>query len=194
MVEGHTNAVLSVSFSPDGTKLASASEDYTVRLCDVSTGQAIGVPFQGHTNWVTSVSFSPDGTKLASASYDNTVRLWDVSTGQAVGEPFQGHTNWVTSVSFSPDGTKLASGTDDLRWIPTSSLFSTRISGHYGDHVDNFSCLRVGQCAVLAQLSPLSSVSINGASHVFGVNLPLQARMIDGEFETVGDWLGMDRR
>jgi WD40 repeat protein len=77
-LEGHTNYVLSVGFSPDGKTLASASKDYSVRLWDVATRQPLGKPLEGHTSYVWSVAFSPDGKTLASASEDKTVRLWDV--------------------------------------------------------------------------------------------------------------------
>src|ERR1700685_1003341 len=73
--EGHKSGVSSVVFSPDGSKLASASDDHTVRLWDVETGTAIGSALEGHSSSVYLVVFSPDVSKLASASSDNTVRL-----------------------------------------------------------------------------------------------------------------------
>ena len=84
-LEGHTSGVNSVVFSPDGSKLASASGDQTVRLWGVETGTTSLRTLEGHTLEVISVVFSPDGTKLASASHDNTVHLWDAETGNLIG-------------------------------------------------------------------------------------------------------------
>ncbi|MBC1242254.1 WD40 repeat domain-containing protein, partial [Nostoc sp. 2RC] len=74
-LEGHSSRVNSVVFSPDGKTLASASNDNTIKLWDVSTSKAIKT-LTGHSSWVNSVVFSPDGKTLASASDDNTIKLW----------------------------------------------------------------------------------------------------------------------
>jgi WD40 repeat protein len=72
-----------VAFSPDGRRLASASEDKTVRVWDAATGQQV-LALRGHTGAVSCVAFSPDGRRLASASEDKTVRVWDAASGQEV--------------------------------------------------------------------------------------------------------------
>jgi WD40 repeat protein len=82
-LQGHTLAVLSVAFSPNGTRIATSSEDWTVKVWDAQTGQEL-TALQGHTNWVKSVAFSPDGRTLASGSHDQTVRLWDADSGQSL--------------------------------------------------------------------------------------------------------------
>ena len=108
---GHTDVVWSVSFSPDGSTLASGSADRTIRLWDANTGEHLHT-LTRHTGFVRNVSFSPDGSKLASASEDRTVGLWDANTGEHL-HTLTGHTEYVFSVSFSPDSSTLASGSRD---------------------------------------------------------------------------------
>jgi WD40 repeat protein len=134
---GHNDRVTGVAFSPNGTRLASASGDGTVRLWDPATGQQVGEPLTGHAGEVTSVVFSPNGARLASASGDGTVRLWDPATGQQVGEPLTGHAGEVTSVVFSPNGTRLASAGRDgtvRLWDPaTGQQVGEPMTDHTGE-------------------------------------------------------------
>ena len=68
----------SVAFSPNGERLASGSEDKTVRIWDAATGK-LQRELKGHSHFVTSVSFSRDGSRVASGSWDKTVRIWDAA-------------------------------------------------------------------------------------------------------------------
>jgi hypothetical protein len=78
-LRGQTSIVSAVSYSPDGTRLASASYDGTVKVWDARSGTEL-LTLRGHTAPVTAVSYSPDGTRLASASADTTVKVWDART------------------------------------------------------------------------------------------------------------------
>ncbi len=111
LLTGHTSGARSVSFSPNGKTLASASWDQSICLWDAQTGTHLRTMTK-HTRGVESVTFSPDGKMLASASYDKTVCLWDVRTGTHI-RTLEEHTEIVYSVSFSPDGKTLASGSED---------------------------------------------------------------------------------
>ena len=110
-LQGHTDRVFSVAFSPDRATLASGGWDNTVKLWDINTRQEIAT-LPGHTSGVFTVAFSPDGATLASGSADDTVKLWDVNARQEIAT-LQGHSSWVYSVAFSPDGATLASGSLD---------------------------------------------------------------------------------
>jgi WD40 repeat protein len=78
-LEGHHSEIISVDYSPDGTRLVSGSNDTTIRLWETATGEYMGM-LKGHGGWVNAVVFNSDGTQVASASGDTTVRLWDFNS------------------------------------------------------------------------------------------------------------------
>ncbi len=109
VLRGHNGPVLAVSYSPDGSRLASASDDNTIILWDAASLDRVGLPFYGHSAGVTSLAFSPDGRLLASASRDSSIILWDVVSGEIVRRFIDGDTAGILSVAFSADGTRLYS-------------------------------------------------------------------------------------
>src|SRR5882757_6181065 len=61
---GHTGPVYCISYSPDGSHIATGSGDETIRIWDAETGAAVGNPLEGHTGIVSSVAYSPDGQHI----------------------------------------------------------------------------------------------------------------------------------
>ncbi len=130
-LRGHTGPVISVTWSPDGKTLASASGDNTIRLWDPASGKTLRTLI-GHTGPIWSVTWSPDGKMLASAGEDKTIRLWDPASGSAL-RSIAGHTDFVYSVAWSPGGKLLASGSKDKTvrlWDPASGRILYKLTGH----------------------------------------------------------------
>ena len=109
----HTGTVNSVTVLPDSTAFVSGSDDRSVRIWDVGTGDEKLPPLLGHEGSVCSVAIAPDGSMIASASEDSTVRLWDPTTGFQAGDSLRGHERGVTSVKFSTDSRWVISGSKD---------------------------------------------------------------------------------
>ena len=107
--QGHSNTLTSVSNSPDGKTIASASHDKTIKLWNLD-GRELRT-FRGHSSSVKSISFSPDGKTIASASDDKTIKLWNLDGREL--RTIRGHSFSVNSVSFSPDGKTIASASVD---------------------------------------------------------------------------------
>jgi WD40 repeat protein/tetratricopeptide (TPR) repeat protein len=141
-LERHKDKVYSVSFSPDGQFIASASADKTVKLW--RTDGTLLKPLMEHNDEVWSVSFSPDGQFIASASADKTVKLWRID-GTLL-KTLTGHKDKVYGVSFSPDGQLIASASADKTiklWRADGILLHT-FTGHR-DEVDSVSFSPDGQ-------------------------------------------------
>ncbi|MEH2048127.1 nSTAND1 domain-containing NTPase, partial [Nostoc sp.] len=130
-LEGHSSAVRSVAYSPNGHQLASASDDNTIKIWDVSSGKLLK-SLTGHSKEVNSVAYSPNGQQLASASRDNTIKIWDVSS-QKIIKTLTGHSNEVKSVAYSPNGHQLASSSRDNTikiWDVSSGKLLKSLTGH----------------------------------------------------------------
>jgi cytochrome c len=108
VLEGHTAPIAALAASPDGTTLASASWDQTVRLWPLAGGAARVL--EGHTQNVNGVAFAPDGRTLVSVSYDQSVRIWPLSGASAptvVAMPSP-----LNAVAVGADGEIVAGGAD----------------------------------------------------------------------------------
>ncbi|KAI8058104.1 notchless protein-like protein 1-like protein [Syncephalis plumigaleata] len=146
-LSGHTEAVLNVSFSPDGRQLASGSGDTTVRFWDLNTETP---HFTGteHKNWVLYTAWSPDARWLASGSMDKTIRIWDPTTGKAVGAPLRGHTKWITCLAWEPfhrntKCNRLASASKD-KTVRVWDVINKRTLFTLSSHTAAVTCVRWG--------------------------------------------------
>ncbi|KAH8822173.1 WD40-repeat-containing domain protein [Flagelloscypha sp. PMI_526] len=130
-LDGHSNCVTSTAFSLNGEYIVSSSDDQTVCIWDVESGQKLR-QLQGHTNPVSSAAFSPDSTRIVSGSRDNSVRIWDAESGEMLHQ-LDGHTGCVHSVAFSPNGVSVISGSEDQTvciWDAESGMQLRRLNGH----------------------------------------------------------------
>ncbi|KAL6400991.1 hypothetical protein AUP68_16711 [Ilyonectria robusta] len=134
ILEGHTDVVTSVAFSPDSALVASASRDGSIRLWSIDGGECIQ-EIHGYGLWLTSVVFSPDSTLIASASgVHSNMSIWRVSTGDRI-QHLDGHSGSVTSVAFSPDSTLVVLASYDFAvrlWRVGSDECVRELKGHFG--------------------------------------------------------------
>ncbi|MGE3288388.1 MAG: serine/threonine-protein kinase [Pseudonocardia sp.] len=111
---GHTRGVAAVTTAVLGGRpvVVSGSDDATVRVWDLVTGEPVGRPLTGHTDGVLAVAATElDGRAVvASGSSDRTVRLWDLASGGPLGEPLTGHTHYVSALAAVPGAGLVVSG------------------------------------------------------------------------------------
>ena len=124
-LKGHTDFVFLAVFSPDGTRIVTASHDRmmkvrdhktTVKVWDAKTGAEVFTIDTGTIYRTLEPVFSPDGTRIVTAS-DHTAKVWDAKTGAKV-HTLRGHTDFVSMAMFSPDGSRIVTGCDN--WVKGS--------------------------------------------------------------------------
>jgi len=138
-LEGHKSRVTSLSWSPDGDMLASASADNCVKIWDTNTNRELRT-LEGHTSKIScvAVSLKPLGAGgsllVASGSFDNTLRVWEMSTGACI-RLLVGHMWAISCVAFSPCDPIVASGSWDKSiriWNVSSGECLHVLEGHAG--------------------------------------------------------------
>ena len=150
VLQGHSAAVRSAAFSPDGRRIVTASDDRTARVWDVQTGEEIAA-LREHTAPVRSAVFSPDGLRVVSTqmaqrsgdvtsdnntvtSNDSIALLWDALSGRVI-RRFEGHGAQVYDATFSPDGKRIVTASADNTariWDAATGATIAVLNGHSG--------------------------------------------------------------
>ena len=128
---GHSDDILALAFSPDGTMLASSSQDGTIKIWSVATGTEL-LSFFGHNDAVNDVVFSTDNTKILTCSDDETAKVWDVQTSELI-LTYTGHRSAVNTIDASPDGLSVLTGSKDNSaklWNLSTGETQRTFSGH----------------------------------------------------------------
>lgn len=202
----HREPIVRMAVSRDGTLLATAAEDLTIKIWRLKDRKLLW-SFRGHTDTILDLTFSPDGERLVSGSVDMTVRIWSVADGKEVhrlDSRIPGwHTGWVQTVAVSGDGKWLATGSRDTTvkvWTFPDAELKRTLWGHEDTVTD----------LVFSPTDPklLASGSTDGTVRVWDV---VEGKMVrffpplgfnpqsltfspDGEYIAVGAYAGMGVR
>ncbi len=125
---GHTDVVYGVRFSPDGTKLASASADKLVRTFALPEGQLLKT-FEGHTGQVLDVAWKADGKVIVSVGADNVVKVWSFESGDQI-RTIGGHSRQITRLQVIGAKPEIATACGDA-WVRFWNMDN-------GGHIRNF--------------------------------------------------------
>ncbi len=195
VLSGHGDYVNSAAYSPDGTRIVTASNDKTARIWDARTGAQLAV-LTGHDDRVYSAAYSPDGTRIVTASIDRTARIWDARTGAQLAV-LSGHGDRVYSAAYSPDGTRIVTASMDKTarvWDAHTGAQLAVLSGH-GARVNSARYSPDGTRIVTASEdktariwdahtnAPLNVLSGHGANVYFAAYSPDGTRIVTASFD-----------
>jgi TPR repeat protein len=121
VLSGHAGIVYVAAYSPDGTRIVTASDDKTARIWDARTGAQLAV-LSGHDR-INFAAYSPDGSRIVTASDDTTARIWDARTGAELAV-LSGHSDHADFAAYSPDGSRIVTASGDK----TARIWDARIS------------------------------------------------------------------
>jgi WD40 repeat protein/serine/threonine protein kinase len=134
-LQGNTDAVRAVAYSPDGKRIATGGRDNTIRIWDAETAQPTGA-VMNHPDDVNTIAFSPDGLYIASGCVDGQVRIWESATGEMISEIPLIEDVVVWSIAYSPDGKTIAAAEDDgtiqLVDVAAARQHDSPLVGHEG--------------------------------------------------------------
>ncbi|KAG2357625.1 WD40-repeat-containing domain protein [Suillus spraguei] len=153
--KGHEDGVRAVAVFPDEWRMVTASDDKTLHLWDLKTGDVLKKMEEHHT-WVWSLAVSRDGQLIASGDGGGKIIIWHGETGESL---IKAHSSWIKSLDFSPDGTVLASGSFDQ----TTKLWNTKTWQQQGDPIrcaSDVNCVRYSPSGELLAITTNKDIQI----------------------------------
>jgi WD40 repeat protein len=160
---GHNSYVNAVAVIPDSCLVVSASQDHTLKIWDLHTGQAVRT-LTGHEGPVTAVAVTPDGRCIISASSYGTIKVWDLQTGQAI-RTIDGHPCPISDLAVTPDGHRAISAS----WNGILKVWDIKT----GRAVRTFTC-HSGEEVTAVAVTPdghhVVSASLDGTLEVWDLN------------------------
>jgi WD40 repeat protein len=177
-VRGNAGRLLSVAFSPDGSRLAAGGGDGSVRVWDVASGQEVLTLHGVASRAKLPVAFSPDGARLAAAG-EGWVRVWDLASGQEEARTLSGQADRFHSLAFSPDGSRLATAAGE-GWVRVWDLASGQEVLTLSGQADRFQSV-----AFSPDGSRLAAAGTDGVVRVWDLATGQEARTLRGHTGTV---------
>ena len=171
-----------VSWSPDGTRIASGDEFGEIHICNSATGELLQV-LTGHARMVFGLDWSPDGSRLVSGSVDNSVRIWDVAAAQEL-LAIRGHSMPVFRVAWAPEGDRVASA----GWDGTAGIWDVMTGKQLGSYGGNGQ--RVFDVAWHPDGIKLATVGDDASVHVWDSETGGEVETFEGheQFLFAVDW------
>lgn len=172
----HGDAVLTVVFSPDGRRLATASKDGLVKVWDMGNGHELRT-YRGSGDPVKALAWSGDG-KLIASTAGNEIHLWDPATGKLT-TALKGHEKLVTALAFAPDSASLASGSEDTSvrvWNVGQGAETANLNADF----DKKSKAQINDVAFSPNGKLVAAVNGNGLLQVWNPSLEKSKRLVSG--------------
>lgn len=168
---GHADAVLHVSYSPDGRHLASGGGDSIVRFWNITSSMPLHT-CKGHRSHVLCSAWAPDGNCFVTADKSGEIRVWNPFTGQQRGKEMHAHSGFVTSLSFEPFHLnsrcmRLASSSKDKSVI-IWNIVSCQAEATLYTHTDSVECVKWGGRGLLYTASRDRTIKVWGADEESG--------------------------
>jgi WD40 repeat protein len=172
VLQGHTDRVQGLAFSPDGKLLVSGSRDNTIRFWDAESGEPRGM-LAGHTDHIHCVAFSPNGQMLASSGHE-TIRLWHVEKREPIAILPRTIVQEDYSLAFHPDGKHLVAGSD-LRMLFVWDLDRLVPIVKLPNHTDE-----INSVTFTSDGTRLASASIDGTVRIWDVETWTEVTTLSG--------------